>query len=726
MRTTLLALLTIGLPSLAVAADAPSPEQVAFFEKKIRPVLVQHCYECHSGDKKIRGGLLLDSRDAMRRGGDSGPAVVPGDLDASLILEAIRYESFEMPPEGKLSAAIVADFEEWVRLGAIDPREAEAASTIATAPSKIDIAKGKEFWAFQPPLPHAPPPVQQQGWAQQPIDPFILKSLEDAGFAPAREADRATWLRRVTFDLIGLPPSPAEVEAFALDSTPQAAERVVDGLLASPHFGEKFARLWLDVSRYAEDQAHIVGNDTSLCFPNAYRYRNWVIRSLNDDMPYDEFIRRQLATDILHPDEIDSLDALGFIGLGPKYYSRGSLAVMADEWEDRVDTVGRGLLGLTVACARCHDHKFDPIPATDYHALAGVFASTQFYNRPLDSRVEQGKDGQAKKAETATHILREGQPTDLNVFIRGDVKSKGPVVPRHFLEVLTAGTPAPFKQGSGRAELAEAIVDRANPLTARVFVNRVWAQLFGRGLVGTPSNFGALGDRPTHPELLDDLAVRFMESGWSIKALVRELVLSAAYRQSSQGDAALIAADPENRLLGRMRRKRLSIEQYRDAVLAVSGRLDRTVGGRSIEPENPAERRRTVYSRISRLELNKLLQLFDYPDPNATSERRVETTTPLQKMFVMNNPFMVEQARALAALVMQSPEASANPSAPSEEAADRARIQIAYRRLFARDPLTPEIDLGLAFLHTNAGSPADRWQQYAQVLLASNEMLFID
>src|SRR5207253_60983 len=375
--------------------------------------------------------------------------------------------------------------------GAADPREAKAAA----APPAFDREAARRFWAFRPPARQSLPRVRNQAWPAQPIDFFILARLEQAGFEPAPAAGRRTWLRRISFDLIGLSPTPEKIEAFVHDAAPDAYERVVDDLLASPHFGEHWARMWLDVARYGEDQAHIVGNDRSLCYPDAYLYRDWVIRALNRDMPYDRFVKLQLAADLLEPENVTGLPALGFLGLGPKYYDRRKLEVMADEWEDRVDVVGRGLLGLTVACARCHDHKYDPIPTEDYYALAGVFASSSMYNRPLQVTTEKKPD-KGKEPKYTMHIVREDKPTDLSVFVRGDVNSKGPVVKRHFLHVLSSAEPRAFPHGSGRQDLAEAIASRDNPLTARVFVNRVWAQCFGRGLVGTPSNFGSLGDRP--------------------------------------------------------------------------------------------------------------------------------------------------------------------------------------------------------------------------------------
>jgi hypothetical protein len=733
---------------IAAETDAALPwtaEQIAFFEAKIRPVLVEHCYKCHSSSAEhVKGGLMLDSRDGMRQGGDSGRAIVPGESDQSLLIEALRYESYEMPPSGRLSEKIIADFVKWVDMGAPDPRDVPRDATPSNKPSASDVSASndsasqgidwdaaRDFWAFERPRKHTAGRAFDP-WVQRPIDGFILDRLADEGLRPSPAADRRTLIRRVTFDLIGLPATPEEVEAFLADESPAAYERLVDRLLASPHYGERWAQLWLDIMRYAEDQAHIVGDDTSLFYPNAYLYREWVIGALNDDMPYDEFIRLQLAADLTHPDDAALHVATGFIGLGPKYYRRRSPEVQAEEWENQIDTLTRGMLGLTVACARCHDHKYDPIPTVDYYAIAGVFAGTELFNRPLTAEVEIDKDNEAKKPEDAAHIVRDSRPRDLNVMIRGDVTNTGPVVPRRFLRVLCEGEPSGFSHGdSGRRELADAIASPENPLTARVIVNRIWGAHFGRHLVGTPSNFGFLGERPTHPDLLDDLAVRFMEHGWPLKWLHREIVLSATYRQTSSprnsehssasadvnedtpaGPLRSATADPANRLLSRMNRKRLSIEQWRDAILAVSGRLDRHIGGRSIIPSESEARRRTVYAVRSRYELNKMLALFDFPDANIHAARRTETTTPLQKMFVLNSPFMAAQAKALAERVTAEEPASAEK-----------RIHRLYKLLYSRPPLENEVNVAMEFLDD---ADADRWIEYAHVLLAANEVLVID
>jgi hypothetical protein len=706
----------------AEPADEASPagantdaQGIELFEQKIRPVLVERCYQCHSADaEEIQSNLVLDSRESVRRGGDTAPAVVPGKPEESLLLEAIRYQGLEMPPDGKLPDRVIADFERWIALGAPDPRDE---STSATERPAIDVEAGKSHWAFQPPERHEPPAVQNAAWVQRPIDAFLLARLEEAGLEPSPVADRRTLIRRVTFDLIGLPPTPQEVDDFVNDASPDAYERVVARLLDSPHYGERWARLWLDIARYAEDQAHIVGDDKSLFYPNAYLYRDWVIEAFNHDMPYDLFLRLQLAADLMEDRSEADQVALGFIGLGPKYYSRRSKEVMAEEWSDRVDTVTRGLLGLTVACARCHDHKYDPIPTEDYYALAGVFASTEMFNKPLDDQREKKDNGQAEKPEDSLHIVRDDdKPVDLHVFVRGNVKQEGPLAPRHFLHVLADDEPQPLQNGSGRLDLAEAIADPENPLTARVIVNRIWGQNFGRPLVGTPSNFGKLGDEPTHPELLDDLAVRFIESGWSLKWLQKEIVLSAAYRQQSHERADQRKVDPTNRLLGRMNRKRLDVERWRDAMLSASGRLEAAVGGESIRPDDPDARRRTVYSHVSRLDLNSMLAKFDFPDPNAHAARRNLTTTPLQKLFVLNHPLMDQLATALARRVCDTCDAHGE------------RIDRAYMLLYSRPASDQERALGLEYLQadSNDEDARQRWVQYAQVLLAANETLVLD
>lgn len=579
----------------------------------------------------------------------------------------------------------------------------------------LDWSRERQFWSFQPPQEHARPDISRKDWPARQIDYFILKELEGQGIAPSPRASERALIRRLSFDITGLPPAPGEVDGFLNDSSPGAYDRLVERLLSSPRFGERLASMWLPLARYAEDQAHQVGKDTKYFYPHAYKYREWVIKAFNGDLPYDQFLKLQLAADAYQA-AAEDLAALGFIGLGPKYYNRNRLDVLVTEYEDRVDTVTRAMLGLTVACARCHDHKFEPITMEDYYAMAGVFAGTKMVNKPPGGEPEK-KDVQADKMDPSTlHIVEDKGATNLNIFVRGDVDRKGPVVERRFLRILSEGEPEPFSdENSGRKELAEAIGSPENPLTARVFVNRVWAEFFGQPLVSSPSNFGHSGEKPSHPELLDDLAARFMANGWSTKWLVREIALSSTYQQSSSPSGREHAGkvDPANRLLWKMNRKRLTIEQWRDSILFVSGHLENE-GGQSLELDDPENHRRTVYARISRLKLDDTLMQFDYPDANVHAEQRFSTTTPMQKLFVLNSPFMLAQASAVAErLTRETPEN------------DAARIHRGYRLLFGRDPLKTEVELGLEFVRT-AQEHDSAWQQYAQVLLGSNEMFYVD
>ena len=583
-------------------------------------------------------------------------------------------------------------------------------SVASFAEGSIDWEKERQFWAFQAPQRHALPKVGDSEWPSQAIDYFILAKLEAAKLAPTEAAPRRALIRRVTLDLTGLPPTPAEIDQFLADDRPEAYRLLVERLINSRAFGERMASLWLPLARYAEDQAHQVGDDTKFFYPNAYKYREWVIDSFNRDLPYDRFLKFQLAADDYEEEE--HLPALGFLGLGPKYYNRNRIEVMADEWEDRVDTVTRTMLGLTVACARCHDHKFEPITQRDYYGLAGVFASTKMVNQTPDGS-EEKKDASADKMDPRTlHMVEDGSITNLHVFLRGNPERPGEMVERRFLEILSEGNPKPFQSGSGRKDLAEVIASPENPLTSRVFVNRVWGAFFGNPLVGSPSNFGHSGELPSHPELLDDLAARFAQSGWSVKGLVREMVLSSTYRQSSLASNAKAAqVDPENRLLARMNRKRLSVEQWRDSALFVASELS-DKGGKSLELDDPKNFRRTVYARVSRLKLHDTLMQFDYPDANIHAERRSNTTTPMQKLYLLNNPFVLARAAAL------------QRKLPGKN--DEERITAAYEILFGRPPGELEVYTALEFLTRPSNALFTRWEQLAQALLASNEFMYVD
>jgi len=762
-------------PLIAMAAEAKpaehKPEDIEFFEKHIRPLLVERCYECHSEEAEAReGGLWLDRRSALQAGGDSGPAVVPGNVDGSLLIKAVRYRDNDllMPPDGKLDANSIRLLEEWVRRGAPDPRDGE--TTARETP--IDLAKARGHWSFQP-LSHQPLPAMEDGMSGR-IDPFIRTALREKGLTPSPEADRRTLIRRLSFDLTGLPPTPEEVEAFVNDPSDEAYEQLVDRLLHSPRYGERWARMWLDLARYTDATPSWL-NSTA----HAYLYRDWVVKALNEDMPYDEFVRRQLATDMLEHTGPEDLPALGFFGLSPTYWKELLLppeiikVIVADEWEEHVDALSRTFLGLTVACARCHDHKFEPITVEDYYALAGVFASLKMEDRPLipEEQYAPVREAKAKVAkleeeikklrkqkplpkekiaeleaeiaqikettpnynaplanavtENSLYVVQAGNkpqdgtkleyrpgPQNLHIHIRGNPNRPGEEVPRRFLEVLSQGSPQPFVQGSGRLELANAIFsETAAPLAARVIVNRIWLGHFGHGLVDTPSNFGLSGNRPSHPELLQDLTARFVENGWSLKWLHREILLSATYRQSSAHNEHNHRIDPENVLLWRMNRRRLEIEPWRDAMLAVTGRLDETLGGPATSLEDLKHHRRTLYGLINRRDMTQMLQMHDFPDANLHSPQRIGTTTALQGLFVLNSPQMADQAEALAKRVQQE--------FPGDV---EKQVTRAYLLLFGREPEADERSLALSFLNGNPQA----WPQYAQVLLGCNEFIYVD
>jgi hypothetical protein len=602
--------------------------------------------------------------------------------------------------------------------------------------------------------------------------------MEKRGLAPSPAADRRTLVRRASFDLTGLPPTPDEVDAFVNDPRPDAYPRLVERLLASPLYGERWGRFWLDLVRYAD-----IREDWSESKAPAYPYRDWVVQAFNDDLPYDQFVQRQLAADLMPDAQPADRAALGFLGLSPTYWKELKLdrdvikTVVAEEWEERIQAVGGTFLGLTVACARCHDHKFDPISQEDYYALAGVFASVRPADRPMIAEPLAATAQQARERVKALQVrltqLQEKKPTsadarkqtdelnaeieqlkktpsyetpsacaledaslyvladgphrtkleykpgvaqDVNVQVRGNPANAGPAVPRRFLAVLSSGEPKPFRQGSGRLELARAIVTEGAPLAARVIVNRVWKHHFGAGLVDTPSDFGAQGARPSHPQLLDDLTARFVANGWSLKWLHREIMLSAAYQQASGHDERKRAIDPDNRWVWRMNRRRLEIEAWRDAMLAVSGTLTLERGGPSLDLGDARNRRRTVYGTVKRRELNDMLRLYDFPDPTTHSPGRLPTTTPLQQLFVLNSPFVQQQAASLARRL------KAEAPGSIEE-----RVRRAYLLLYGRAATEGQVRLAVEFLHAKKPAEADAlWQQYAQVLLGSNEFLFVD
>ncbi|HEV8003317.1 MAG TPA: PSD1 and planctomycete cytochrome C domain-containing protein [Planctomycetaceae bacterium] len=947
IRALFLALwVTTGASVSAFAGT--TDEGIEFFESRIRPLLVKNCYECHSARAKIvQGKLRLDSRDALRRGGESGAALVPGDVPGSLLVRALRYEDHEMPPKGKLSPAAIADVERWVKMGAPDPRD-RPDSEVQPTPGKkqrvIDFAEARKHWAYQPVRNPPLPDVKDTTWSHNEVDRLVLGQLEARGLTPAPAADRRTLLRRVSLDLIGLPPTFREVESFANDDSPRAFEKVVDRLLASPHYGERWGRHWLDVARYADtkDLVLVFGDDAIR--PYAYTYRDYVTKAFNDDVPYDRFIVDQLAADQTAGEgDAWRLAAMGYLTLGRLFDYN-----LNDEYDDRIDTVTRGMLGLTVACARCHDHKYDAIKQADYYSLYGVFASSeepvelplladpakvpgsaefqkkfaatektfqehverQFreqtettrrrvgdylvtvattrpdpnedavffmslspdqlrpqivgrwrrylalrstpndpvfaawadYMRLTDADFEQqvsavtrqwlakprgtaagqlnpliadalaatemhGKADVAKAfgqaflgAYAAVKVVKKKAHRELRppedvparrqlldvltgqegpawfprsnaylymsrverdryhqlqleldrvavksrgtppramvvsdaatlcsprIFVRGNPSQPGDHVPRQFLQLLAGDHPQPFTHGSGRLDLARAIASRDNPLTARVFVNRVWMHHFGEPLVSSPSDFGVRAAPPTNPKLLDYLASSFMADNWSIKNLHRRIVLSAAYQQSSADRPECRKVDPENRLQWKFNRQRLDMEAMRDSMLAVSGRLDPQLFGRPADiVGDPNCRRRTLYGLVDRQHLPGFFRAFDFANPDQSAERRPQTTVPQQALFAMNSPFMLVQAKSLVA----RPQVAGKLS-PVD------RVESLYEVVFGRRPEEAETELALQFLDraqptASSGAAAQSqlapWAQYAQVLLASNEFLFVD
>ncbi|MDB5350383.1 MAG: Protein of unknown function (DUF1553)/Protein of unknown function (DUF1549)/Planctomycete [Planctomycetota bacterium] len=909
-------------------ADGTKPvsiDDAAFFESRVRPVLVTHCQSCH-GPEKQKSGLRLDSMAHALLGGAGGPAIVPGEPEKSPLIEAVRQlGEVKMPPKEKLPDQAIADLTEWVRRGAPWPE---------TKPETPRNDPTKTHWAFRPVGDPVAPNVKNDSWPRSTIDRFILAKLEARGLEPSPIADRRTLIRRATFDLIGLPPSPQEVAAFEADPAPIAESfgRVVDRLLASPHYGERWGRHWLDVARYADTKGYVFTEEGN--FPWSYAYRDWVVRALNEDLPYDQFLIQQMAADRLPlADDKRALAAMGFLTIGSRFMNNDQ-----DILDDRIDVVTRGVMGLTVSCARCHDHKFDPIPTQDYYSLYGVFASSreptlpplfepppktpqyESFARELENRekklsgftrekyeevVRQGrsrvaeyllvasrsrsqpdtgefmliadkgdlnpvvlgrwqrylrstrephhpvfgawhalsalpKEGFAERAasliaqlsakpepsrpinplilraltdhppanlgeaakifgevlnrteliaqdfarraalngspspvlpDPAHEELRQvfhapnappevpfnptgglallpdrasqGQfkellsavetwratgpgapprgmvledlpnPFNSRVFRRGNPGNQGEEAPRRFLKLIAGDQRQPFKDGSGRLELARAIAASDNPLTSRVLVNRVWMHHFGSPIVGTPGDFGLRSDPPSHPELLDHLARSFVADGWSVKRLHRRMMLSSVYLQSSQDRPESRASDPENALYWKMNRRRVDFEATRDALLAVSGRLDRTLGGPPIaDILTPTANRRTLYGKVDRLNLPGLYRAFDYPDPSTTNPRRDQTTVAPQALFLMNHPFAIEAARA----VLKRPELA------SETDLTR-RVDRLYHLLYGRAPSKEELAIAGEFLGQSDGSD---WDRYVQGLMIANEFVFVD
>jgi hypothetical protein len=778
-----------------------------FFEKEIRPLLLDHCAECHGVDSQ-EAGLRVDSREALLQGGDSGAALVPGDVDASLILQAVRYLGEpKMPPKGKLSASDIQKLETWVAKNAPWPAPSRPVgdSPGAAKPAGFAVSEQqRNWWAFQPIANPVPPAVRREAWVRNEIDRFILAGLESQGLEPAPEADRRQWLRRVTFDLIGLPPTPDEIEAFLADRSQEAQERVVERLLASPEYGRRWARHWLDVVRYADFYDPDPKTRTPSCeITEAWRYRDWVVDSLNRDLPYNEFIVHQIAGDQLpsptgaevYP---DGLVATTFLSNGA--WDRGDAdkeKMVSDMVDDNVDTIGKVFLGLTLGCARCHDHKFDPVSQADYYGLAGMFYSSHLLKDlgakggeytmsrvPLVPRAEAERyEEHARRLAESKSLLemldkRDPKPgeqdperlellkrieqqqaemppdppraiattdggtpggmfpgiQDVPIHIRGSYTRLGPVVPRR-MPVFFAGESQPLiTQGSGRRELALWIASDAHPLTARVLVNRLWLGHFGEGLVRTPNNFGLLSEPPSHPELLDWLATRFMREGWSIKAMHRLMVLSATYAQSSVVPRERLERDPENRWLSRFAARRLEAEAMRDAMLSVAGRLDLAGGGPAGDDLNI--RHRSLYVQTARWDRSSYATLFDAANPDASTDKRVVSTVAPQALFLLNHAFVLEQARHLADRLQRDvPTADgdtaaqdASHSGTSEQLA-RRRIDRAFQLLFGRPATDEERQVGqrvIAASDTASPPGVQGLVDFAHLLLCSNEFLYVD
>ncbi len=793
-----------------VSARAVDPDE-QFFESRVRPLLAKRCYGCHSKEEKIKGELLLDSRNGWQVGGTLGPAIVPGNPDESLVVEAVRYETadLEMPPKGKLPDHEIAILEEWVRRGAFDPRVDESVKP----KDGIDLEAGRQFWSFRPVETTEPPSVADSDWPRSDSDRFVLAQLEENGLAPAADADPATLLRRLSYDLTGLPPSPDRVEsfsaAFAADPD-RAVSAEVDLLLAADGFGEKWGRHWLDLARYADSN----GSSFNVVLRSAWRYRNWVIDAVNENLPVDEFIRRQLAGDLLpwqsQEERDENLIASAYLMMGSKVlglFDKDQLQM--DVVDEQLDLFGKGLLGMTLGCARCHDHKFDPIPTADYYALAGIFTSTRTLNgrikSPLDdesdltirglgpgsdeklqaflaeyrhewqktedriygrrgdiNRLERqlekkgGKDSEIerelekKRAELADYESKwkalpeppewviapadEAEPADTTIRVRGGATAYGDVVERGFLQVASwDGQPEVNPEQSGRLELAEWLVAPENPLTARVYVNRVWEKLFGEGIVRTVDNFGVRGEAPTHPELLDFLAADFVENGWDLKALVRELATSRAYRMATTVESGPTEAGTENRLLQHQNRRRLEPEEIRDSLLVFAGRLlpgkrgavvdhlpltevNDGIGDKGVTETD----HRTVYQPVIRNATMDVLEIFDFANPAMPTGKRADTTVAPQALYLMNSPFVHETTAAFGERIL----------APGYGETPDAVLETIFETVLCRPPTEAELAVMLPYFHRQfegdtMPSKHDR-AKMAQALVASTLFQYLD
>ena len=829
----LLPWLAIGLfvcSSLSARGADPVERDVEFFEKKIRPLLAQHCYECHGPDVQ-ESGLRLDRQGNMRTGGDSGPAVVPGNAEQSLLLAAVTYadEALQMPPDERLPDESIALFRRWILAGAPSPETSDE----HVVSEEFNLAQARQFWAFRPVQAPEVPQPKSPGWVRTPVDAFILEKLKSQHLAPVAEASKRTLIRRATFDLIGLPPTPEEVQAFLADDSPDAYRALIERLLESPHYGERWGRHWLDVARYADSN----GLDENIAHGNAWRYRDYVVAAFNADKPFDRFVQEQIAGDLLLEEcdsdalRRDALTATGFLSLGPKVLAEGDETKMQmDIVDEQIDTIGRAFLGMTLGCARCHSHKFDPISQADYYALAGIFQSTRTMESlkriakwnensiataeeraakeshesrlaahksrieelmqraqamimtetgeldqedveslfPEEVRTELGQlreelkqlegtipelptamgvqDGELVRPESSTDEQSTAGVTPVEIqnariHVRGSHLTLGREVIRGVPVVLMEGSPLEIGASeSGRRQLADWLVDRRNPLTARVMVNRVWRWHFGRGLVATTNNFGNLGERPSHPALLDWLAAEFMESGWSIKSLHRLIMLSRVYQLASVSDPDNVRFDADNQWYWRHEPQRLEAEAIRDSLLAVSGLLDRTMGGSQLHVANREfifnhtsrdetsydAPRRSLYLPVIRNNLYDGFSLFDYTDASVPNGDRATSTIAPQALFLLNSDLIADAAQALAERLLAT--GTDNPE---------SQVTTLYERVLGRLPTPRESERIQRFLiqfqqeirnDEVRPEPMARaaWTAICQSLLASNEFFYIE
>jgi len=831
-------LIVFGFSFLNSYAEQGNKEGIVFFEKSVRPLLVKHCYKCHSSNKgEYKGGLVLDSQAGWMDGGDSGPAIVPGNLSESILIEAIEQKDpdFAMPPKYKLSSSEIANLKKWVAMGAPDPRDGTPAKISTT---KINIDKARDFWSFRSVKSSPLPSVKDEKWVEDPIDRYILKKHESQQLIPVVDADRLTLIRRITYDLAGLPPNPEEIRNFVQDPSTigEALENVVSRLLDSDRFGERWGRHWLDIVRYGES----MGRTRNFPFPFAWKYRDYVIKSFNNDKPYNDFVTEQLAGDLLQSKDNAQNDerkvATGFLAIGSMDLNeRDKEKFQLDVIDDQIDVTGRAFMGLTTGCARCHDHKFDPIPTTDYYAMAGIFQSTNtlsgYGNRqgggnslnrnalisltdkspeqvlpkpskPSQREVKlQGQVAKLKKEEksltdklkafrknssskqkkvsandskafapqraqqrikqirnqvkklqkqinniandrkngvTVSGNLAMGardskEITNCKVRIRGDVDNYGPEVPRGVPQVLTNGEQPDFpSNSSGRLQFARWMTDPSHPLTARVMVNRVWHHLFGNGIVPTVDNFGYSGEAPTHPELLDHLALRFMgEMNWSVKKLIRAITSSHTYRLASSYDEKNHATDPNNSSLWRANVRRLEAEALRDSIMSIAGTLSlEPAEGSLVQKLKSGEvgknggiqslnsfSHRSVYLPIVRNYVPEFLQVFDFAEPASVIGRRDVTTVSTQALFMLNDTFVIEQSNATAKRLFEDKRLDSQ-----EE-----RIAGAYLLTFGRTPSGSELSQFRKYLNEavkNGKTPESALSGYIQALFASAEFRY--